>query len=260
MTTTGSSALASDHREAWERDGFFIIRGMIDLETSAALIASAVEIARSTPEQPDAPLVLLAEGHTMSGATEPEHLIAKIFRLHRLPGFVDVVRDRRILEVVASLLGDDLDVFLSQFIFKWPTAYGQPWHQDSYYFPFKPDRQVGVWVAANRATIQNGCLWVLPGSHAEPIHEHVPDTRPNATTAYVEIVDHDMSGQIPVEMEPGDVLFFDSHLMHRSTDNESDDLRAAYVVHYASAGTTVLDERANQVNDWQRVRREGANL
>ena len=36
--------------------------------------------------------------------------------------------------------GPDLDCFLSQFIFKNPGASGQPWHQDSFYFPFEPDR------------------------------------------------------------------------------------------------------------------------
>ena len=38
-------------------------------------------------------------------------------------------------------------------------------------------------------------------------------------------------------MDPGDLLVFDSHLMHRSTDNESDGIRAAMVYHYAAAGT-----------------------
>ena len=38
-------------------------------------------------------------------------------------------------------------------------------------------------------------------------------------------------------MDPGDLLLFDSHLMHRSTDNESDGIRAAMVYHYAAAGT-----------------------
>jgi aspartyl-tRNA synthetase len=47
---------------------------------------------------------------------------------------------------------------------------------------------------------------VLPGSHHEDIHEHVGDRRPGANYGYVEIVDHDMDGAIPVLMEPGDLL------------------------------------------------------
>ena len=65
----------------------------------------------------------------------------------------------------------------------------------------------------------------------------MPDRRPGANYGYFEIVDHDMSAAEPVLMDPGDLLVFDSHLMHCSTDNESDGIRAAMVYHYAAAGT-----------------------
>ena len=97
---------------------------------------------------------------------------------------------------------------------------------------------VGVWLAVTEATLVNGCLHVLPGSQTEPVHTHVPDRRPGANYGYFEIVDHDMDGAEPVLMDPGDLLVFDSHLMHCSTDNESDGIRAAMVYHYAAAGTT----------------------
>ena len=82
---------------------------------------------------------------------------------------------------------------------------------------------MGVWLAVSEATLDNGCLHVLPGSHTEPVHTHVPDRREGANYGYVEIVDHDMAASVPVLMAPGDVLVFDSHLMHRSTDNLSSD-------------------------------------
>jgi ectoine hydroxylase-related dioxygenase (phytanoyl-CoA dioxygenase family) len=84
------------------------------------------------------------------------------------------------------------------------------------------------------------------------VHEHVPDRRPDAQYGYVEIVDHDMAGAVPVLMEPGDLLLFDSHLMHRSTDNASAGLRAAMVYHYAPTGTLDRTEavRGYTINDW----------
>ncbi len=53
-------------------------------------------------------------------------------------------------------------------------------------------------------------------------------------------------------MEPGDLLLFDSHLMHRSTDNVSDGLRAAMVFHYAATGTVDRTgaEKGYTINDW----------
>jgi phytanoyl-CoA hydroxylase len=146
-----------------------------------------------------------------------------------------------------------LDCFLSQFIFKNPGAWGQPWHQDSYYFPFEPARPIlGVWLAVTEATLENGCLHVLPGSHHEPVHEHIPDRRPGANYGYVEIVDHDMTAAQPVLMQPGDLLLFDSHLMHRSTDNVSAGIRAAMVYHYAATGT--VERTPGLVTDFVTVR------
>lgn len=257
MTDQRTSTDLDHLRHQWERDGFFVVEGLFDEATTDGLIDAARQFARALPHQPEAPVVPIPEGHVREGASLPEESLAKLFRLHRQSPFDRVATDPRILRHVALLLGDDLDLFLSQFIFKWPEAYGQPWHQDSFYFPFSPTHQVGVWIAANRATIDNGCLWVLPGSHTEPIHEHVADDRPNATQSYTKIVDHDFGAKMPVTMEPGDVLFFDSHLMHMSTDNETDVLRAAWVVHYAAAGTEVLNELGDVVNDWLPVLRDG---
>ena len=140
---------------------------------------------------------------------------------------------------MASLIGTDaLCCFLSQFIFKNPGAWGQPCHQDSFYFPFTPMRPVvGAWLACTDATTENGCLCVVRGSHREPIHEHVPDRRPNANVGYVEIVDHDLASAVPVEMGAGDLLLFDSYLMHFSTDNQSSRPRTAMVYHYAPSST-----------------------
>src|SRR5262249_26428137 len=153
--------------------------------------------------------------------------------------FHDFLERPDVLALASELIGaEEIDCFSSQFIFKNPGAWGQPWHQDSFYFPFDPPRPiVGLWLAVTEATLDNGCLHVLPGTQAEPVHEHIPDRRPGANYGYQEIVDRDTSGSEPVLMDAGDLLVFDSHLMHRSHDNTSDGPRAAMVFHLAAAGT-----------------------
>ena len=74
----------------------------------------------------------------------------------------------------------------------------------------------------SEATLANGCLHVVPGSHALPVQHHGPDRRESANYGYVEIPDVDEAASVPVLMEPGDLLLFDSHLIHRSTDNVAD--------------------------------------
>jgi len=212
-----------------------------------------VEIARDRAAGGDGREIVLPEANLAGRAAQPEELVSKVFKLHRDSVFGDFARSEPVLDLVAEIVGPELDCFLSQFIFKNPGAWGQPWHQDSFYFPFDPPRPiVGVWLAVTEATLENGCLHVLPGSHREPVHEHVADRRPGANYGYVEIVDHEMDGAQPVLMDPGDLLLFDSHLMHRSTDNGSGGRRAAMVFHYAATGT--VDLGRNRINDFVSVR------
>jgi phytanoyl-CoA hydroxylase len=240
-------------KQQWNDDGFVILAGFADVRVGDSMLEQVTRISREGGGQ------LLHDGKVVTpeanlrGGRDPEtpaeQLVSKIFKLHRDPVFREFIESEEILAIGHELLGPDLDCFLSQFIFKNPGAWGQPWHQDEFYFPFDRHPQVGLWLAVTEATEQNGCLHVVPGSHREPVQEHVPDRRPGANVGYVEIIDHDMSASIAVTMQPGDLLVFHSRLMHRSTDNESDGLRAAMVYHLAEHGT-VDSQPGSPVNDW----------
>jgi phytanoyl-CoA hydroxylase len=252
------SAVTSSELNQWQRDGFFIRRGFCETDVTEAMVADVVELARAAGGAPvqEGSIVLpeanLREQAEAAGAP-PEERIAKIFRLHRRSVFQRFICSKPVVRLLQELLGGEVDCFLSQFIFKNPGAWGQPWHQDSHYFPFDRSPQVGVWLAASEATLENGCLQVLPGSHREPVHTHVPDRRPGANYGYVEIVDHDMASAIPVTMKPGDLLVFHSHLMHRSTDNVSSGRRAAMVYHGALRGTRDIGSKQSLVIDWMEL-------
>ncbi|MCW2525111.1 MAG: leucine dehydrogenase [Frankiales bacterium] len=259
---------ASERREAWNERGFFVVRGLISPDEAKAMEDEVVARIRANPpeDHPGETLYPAGENYAIfpekepsPSAVNPEDRIAKVFNCHA-EGLARAVAERpAIVDKVAEILGGELDCFQSQFIFKNPGVIGQPWHQDSYYFRFDQQPQVGVWVALSRATLENGCLWVLPGSHKGPIHEHVPDRRPAANRAYTEIVSEDDSAREPALMEPGDVLFFHSYLMHMSTDNVADERRAAMVYHYAHADTRAengeIAATLSHVNRWIPVRR-----
>lgn len=231
--------LTAEQRASWEENGYFVARGFADAETCTAMLDRAVELCRAGARGEDLGTSLIdPERNPWPQATEPEDFVSKVFILHTGdPVFTAFAHDPRLGDLLGGILGPDVDCFLSQFIFKNPGARGQPWHQDSLYFPFEPDRQVGIWLAVTAATPTNGPLSVMPGSHVEPVHEHVPDQRADANLGYTEIVDYDFDGAEQVLMEAGDLLVFDSHLMHCSTDNTSDGVRAAMVYHFAAGGT-----------------------
>jgi ectoine hydroxylase-related dioxygenase (phytanoyl-CoA dioxygenase family) len=246
--------LTPEQRARYDEQGFVRLAGFADADLCDRMLDRVVALARAhAGGDRSAPGLVLPEANLAGTEGRPEDLVSKIFRLHRDPVFADFAASPQVTEPLVDLIGPRLDCFLSQFIFKNPGAWGQPWHQDGFYFPFTPARPiVGVWLAVTEATLENGCLHVLPGSHREPVHEHVADRRPGANLGYVEIVDHDMSAAEPVLMDPGDLLLFDSHLMHRSTDNTSPGIRAAMVYHYAATGT--VDHRDGPVNDFVTVR------
>ena len=250
--------LTNEQRASWTDRGFFRVDGFASVAVCQTMLARVTEAVRDPTLAEALGVIVLPENNKVGIEIDhPEDAVSKIFRLHRDSVFAEFALSPAVVDLVAPLIAPDIDVFLSQFIFKTAGAWGQPWHQDSLYFPFEPARPVvGVWLAVTEATLVNGCLHVLPGSQTEPVHQHVPDRRPGANYGYFEIVDYDMSESEPVLMAPGDLLVFDSHLMHRSTDNESNGIRAAMVYHYATAGT--LDhsaERWPSLNDWMAVRR-----
>ena len=252
-----------DRREAWNTQGFFHVPGLLTPEEAAALEAEVIDRIRADPpaDHPDEVFYfagsnygIFPEKDPSPGAQAPEDYIAKVFNCHAEGLALEVARRPEIVARVAEILGPDLDCFQSQFILKNPGVIGQPWHQDSYYFRFDRQPQVGVWVALSRATLENGCLWVLPGSHRGDLREHVPDRRLAANRGYLEVVSEDDTARVPSLMEPGDVLFFHSYLLHMSTDNVTDHRRTAMVYHYGRAGTQPISEAAGRglahVNRW----------
>ncbi len=246
--------------EHWERDGFFVVTGFAPAATLESMRTRALELVREADAGRSIGNAYVVPESALAESPRAEDRVSKVFRVHRdEPVFHAFATDARLLDLVGAILGENLDCFLSQFIFKLPGALGQPWHQDAFYFPFDREPQVGVWLAVSNATLENGPLWVLPGSHREDVHAVVRDRREHANFAYVEIVDHDMSNASPVLMNAGDLLLFHSHLMHKSTDNASETRRAAMVYHYGEADT--VDNSLEKFGiqppniDWMPVRR-----
>ena len=180
-----TDVLTAEQRTSWDERGFFRIAGFAPQETCDAMLSRVVEVVRDAALAEQVGVKVLQESNTAGQrVAQPEDGVSKVFGLHRDTVFADFAHQWAVVDRVAALISPDIDVFLSQFIFKMPGAWGQPWHQDSFYFPFEPARPVvGVWLAVSEATLVNGCLHVLPGSHTEPVQTHVPDRRPTRTTA-----------------------------------------------------------------------------
>lgn len=249
--------LTPEQARRWMEKGYFILRGVVDPPTCAEMTARAIDmftraegggstVAGHHVGRDGA--IAVEEAAKVNSGESAAMRMSKLFNLHRAEPFHSFARRPEIRDAMHAILGPRVSCFNSQYIFKNPGVWGQPWHQDSLYYRFDRMPQVGVWLATSRATIENGCLFVAPGSHNEPIHAVVPDARPGSNYGYLEIVDYDFAGAEPILMETGDVLIFHSFLMHMSNDNTSTERRSALVHHYARSDTQVIGPKAATID------------
>jgi ectoine hydroxylase-related dioxygenase (phytanoyl-CoA dioxygenase family) len=245
------SKMGEENAAQWLENGYILLRGFYSesecklitdaaIDSAKKIMESGVEVRPSYYYKQGSYTVPEENFRDCEGRFEES--LSKIYNLHRedVHGtdiFQRFCQNESLNRIVSGILGDNVDCFNSQFIFKNPGALGQPWHQDSLYYNFDRAPQVGVWLATSKATVSNGCLYVAPGSHKEPIHFHEKDPRQSANLGYVEICDYDFSDQVAVTMNVGDVLIFHSLLMHKSIDNSSDNRRSAMVFHFADRDT-----------------------
>ncbi len=143
-----------------------------------------------------------------------------------------------IVEQLTTLIGPDVKCMQSMLFVKGAGKPGQAWHQDEHYIPTRDRSLWGAWLALDEATVDNGCLWVLPGSHRAGV---LWPTRPHGTDEFDDSEEafafpDDPAAAVPVEIAAGDAVLFHGYLLHRSLRNRRPrGFRRALVNHYMSA-------------------------
>ena len=141
-------------------------------------------------------------------------------------------------EVLTKAISPNVKCMQSMLFVKASGKPGQAWHQDEDYIPTRDRSLAGAWIALDDATVENGCLWVLAGSHARgilwPQKFHFDKRFDCARESYnFPWQDED---SVPVEVKAGSIVFFNGYLLHRSLPNRaSTGFRRALVNHYMSA-------------------------
>ncbi len=137
-----------------------------------------------------------------------------------------------ILTVLLAILGPDIKMFRNSLLLKPPEVGSQKgWHQDSPYWPITPMDLCSCWFPLDDATLENGCMNVLPGWHKKgPLpHVHVTDDY------VIDPAIIDSSQSIAVPLRAGSGLFFHSLLPHYTAPNRSQTWRRAIALSYMSA-------------------------
>lgn len=174
----------------------------------------------------------------------PEKSINKIgHALHAHdPVFKSITHSPK-MQALARSLGLQMPVVVqSMYIFKQPHYGGEVTpHQDATFLYTEPlGRLLGVWIALEDATLENGCLWFIPGSHTSGVARRMvraPGGSGHTSFLGSEPVRDDRLF-VPMPVQRGALVLIHGEVVHKSEQNLSGRSRQAYTFHVVeSAGT-----------------------
>jgi hypothetical protein len=150
-----------------------------------------------------------------------------------------ILTHSRLLDIMEDLVGPEI-IASSVYRIR-PKAPGLehgvvPWHQDSGYFAPHCDQNLIVtcWLPLVEATVENGCLWVLPRTHQAGIAPH----HTGGPSGYLIIEDADLPAPpqdaVPVPVPLGGILLLTNRTPHCSTPNTTDTIRWSIDLRYQS--------------------------
>lgn len=217
-------SISDEQQVQLERDGYFISRSLLTTrqteEIRRALLDRAKQVAATGDYGRDKILETVALDDPDS---VPLHeRFRKLNGLDLLPALWDHwYAGADTLRVVGSLLGPDiLRKYASAFLKPARIGGPTPWHQDIGLWRDSNRDAANGWLAIDPATIANGCLKCVPGSHLGPVVEHVE----YEDSIHAELPRDRCEGLKVhhIELAPGDAVFWHSNLWHASDANTSD--------------------------------------
>jgi phytanoyl-CoA hydroxylase len=176
--------------------------------------------------------------HTLT----PEKRIDAVRKLWKMadsePRLAALTRHPKVLDVIRRIMQDEPELFQDQALLK-PPLIGRekPWHQDNAYFNLPPETTVvGIWIALDEALPENGCMFVISGSHtAGPVvHFKRRDWQ---------ICDTDVAAHraLTVPLKPGGALLFHGLIHHGTPPSSSPLRRRALQFHYKPASVATIE-------------------
>jgi ectoine hydroxylase-related dioxygenase (phytanoyl-CoA dioxygenase family) len=218
--------------EQYKEKGYLVVPDLFSKEEIAALRKETADIFRGKRGVVDG--MLHTDDHT-----NDEEVLKKYVAIHFPHKISPVIHKslfhRGVLDVLKNVIGPDVKCMQSMLFVKGPGKAGQSWHQDEFYIPTRDKSLIGVWIAIDDATVDNGCLWIIPGRPG-----YIMKRVENSLNEYADVDTVDVTAvegeAIPVEVKSGSVVFFNGYTLHSSRRNKTTDcFRTALVNHYMSA-------------------------
>lgn len=227
MAVDTAPPLSEAQIEAFERDGFTVVRGLFtraevqELDETFNALHARGEVPRCFKAVP------------LEQATDPLDAYPRMMHPHRASDTaMRYLLHPKLEPVLRALLGETPIAAQSMFYWKPPTARGQALHQDNFYLKVHPGTCLAAWVAVDPADRENGGLFVAPGSHRLDLFcPEEADLSVSFTKHFVPVPQG--LQEVPIDLAAGDVLFFGGNLIHGSQPNRSRDrFRRSFICHY----------------------------
>ena len=219
----------------YAEDGYLVLADLLGPDELDALRSESVRACRGELGE------IAGNFAPPPGETDAEALrrVLCVHFPHKLsPVFADALRYPRALGVLTATIGPNVKAMQSMLFVKAEGKPGQAWHQDEYFIPTRDRSLAGLWIALDDATVANGCLWVLPGSHRAGVIYPDRDHDDRRFDCAIEAYDFPYADDdaLPVELPAGSAVIFNGYLLHRSLPNTAPgSTRRALVNHYMSA-------------------------
>ena len=226
-------SLIDDQRlEQYREHGYFTVENLFTVDEVEDV---RKEITKIVERYPDVPKELVQmEPTVVRGEHTPESVelgVRKLFRMARHNDFFhNLAFHPKMVQIATTLLGPDIKLLQSMLLMKPPHFGGvKIWHQDNAYFRLTPNHVFGFWVACDDATVENGCMHVVPGSHKGGIAEHG-----GVNDDYGLLNPPPFEAALPIPLKAGDALVFHGEIFHYTPPNRTARRRRAVQYHYAS--------------------------
>ena len=246
----GFGSVTDDHVARFKSEGYLVVEDAF----SPAMVAAAIDglldlIDGQRPDFLDGQQVNASGIQFEAGAADLLPTLSRDQKqdvVRKLIGFVEheprlaaVAEHPPLIDVVTRIMGERPLMFQDQALLK-PPLIGRekPWHQDIAFFTLPADSMiVGVWVALDEATPENGCMHVIPGSHrAGPV--------PHFQRRDWQICDADVAVDevVAVPLRPGSLLLFHGLIHHGTPPSRSPNRRRALQIHYKPESIARIEE------------------
>ena len=213
--------------------GFLVAPGLLTSEEIGRLKNETTAIFRG--ERGSVEGMLPVEAHE-TDANVLKKYVAIHFPHKISPVIHECLFHQKIVNILTSIISPNVKCMQSMQFVKGPGKAGQSWHQDEFYIPTRDRSLTGVWIAIDDATIENGCLWIIPGRPGYMMRRVKSDSSEYADVDTIDVSHYGDDELVPVEVEQGAVVFFNGYTLHSSRRNKTSDcFRTALVNHYMSA-------------------------